>query len=214
MAYDAVMLGFAPYGPYWRDARKLTVAELLPRRLPEIHKHVQDSEVKFFIKELYQRCAGNKDGPAVVEMKERFGNLTLNVVVRAIAGKRYFGIHDIGDEPKRGKKALDDFMYLVGLFMVSDAIPFLGWLDTLKGWTAKMKRAAKELDHVLGSWVEEHRRNRISADNADFEAEQDFIHTMLSAIDDGWFPSLDPDTVIKGTCLVCPFCNFFCLMEI
>ncbi|RVW20411.1 Cytochrome P450 CYP82H23 [Vitis vinifera] len=103
----------------------------------EMHKHVQDSEVKILIKELYGQWASNKDGPALVEMKERFGNLALNVVVRAIAGKRYFGTHACGDEPKRGKKAFEDFIILLGLFMVSDVIPFLGWLDTMKGFTAE-----------------------------------------------------------------------------
>ena len=36
--------------------------------------------------------------------------------------------------------------------MVSDAIPFLGWLGTVRGYTAKMKRTVREVDQVLGSW--------------------------------------------------------------
>ncbi|RVW61141.1 Cytochrome P450 82C4 [Vitis vinifera] len=123
----------------------------------------------------------------------------MNVMVRAIAGKRYFGTHACGDEPKRGKKALDDFMLLVGLFMVSDAIPFLGWLDTVKGYTTDMKKIAKEVDYLLGRWVEEHRQQRLSANNN--RAEVDFLHVMLSVIDDGQFSGRDPDTVIKATCL-------------
>ena len=153
-----------------------------------------------------QWAMGKQQGlPALVEMKERFGNLALNVVVRAIAGKRYFGTHACGDEPKRAKKAFEDFIILLGLFMVSDVIPFLGWLDTMKGFTAEMKRVAKEVDYVLGSWVEDHRQNRLSAN--DNGAEQDFIHAMLSVIDDGQFSGRDPDTIIKGTCSVCP-CYF------
>ncbi|KAJ9704897.1 hypothetical protein PVL29_003108 [Vitis rotundifolia] len=187
MDYDHGSFVFAPSGPYWRDARKLVMAELLSNPQLEMHKHVQDSEVKILIKELYGQWASNKDGPALVEMRERFGNLALNVVVRAIAGKRYFGTHACGDEPKRGKKAFEDFIILVGLFMVSDAIPFLCWLDTVKGFTAEMKRVAKEVDYAF-----------CSNDNG---AEQDFIHAMLSAIDDGQFSGRDPDTVIKGTCL-------------
>ena len=51
---------------------------------------------------------------------------------------------------------------------------------------------------MLGSWVEEHRQNRLSAN--DNGAEQDFIYAMLSVIDDGQFSGRDPDTIIKGTC--------------
>ena len=115
------------------------------------------------MKELYGEWARNKDSPAVVEMKERFGNLVLKIMVRAVAGKRYFGIHACRDEPKRGKKALDDFMLLVGLPMISDVIPFLGWLDRVRGYTCEMKRIAKEVDCVLGIWVKEHRQQRLSA---------------------------------------------------
>ena len=158
MGYDQALLPFAPYGPYWRDVRKLAMTELLSNRQLEMLKHVRESEVNFFIKELYGQWALNKNSPVLVDVKERFGNLAMKVVLRAIAGKRYFG-----DEPKRGKKALDDLMFLVGLFMVSDFIPFLGWLDRLRGYTAEMKRIAKEVDHVLGSWVEEHRQQRLSA---------------------------------------------------
>ncbi|KAL6347993.1 hypothetical protein AAG906_037722 [Vitis piasezkii] len=197
MGYDHAMFGFSPYGPYWREVRKLASVELLLNRQLELLNHVRDSE--FLIKELYGKWARNKDSPALVEMKERFGNLVMNVMVRAIAGKRYFGTHACGDKPKRGKKALDDFMLLVGLFMVSDAIPFLGWLDTVKGYTTDMKKIAKELDYLLGRWVEEHRQQRLSANNN--RAEVDFLHVMLSVIDDGQFSGRDPDTVIKATCL-------------
>ena len=190
LGYDHALLAFAPYGPYWRDVRKLAMTYLLSNHQLEMLKHVRESEVNFLMKELYGQCALNKNSPVLVEMKERFENLAMSIVLRAISGKRYFG-----DEPERGKKALGDIMFLLGLFMVSDSIPFLGWLDRVRGYTAEMKRIAKEVDHVLESWVEEHRRNRLSVN--DDGAKQDFIHAMLSAIDDD-----DPETIIKGTCLV------------
>ena len=87
--------------------------------------------------------------------------------------------------------------------MVSDAIPFLGWLGTVRGYTAKMKRTVREVDQVLGSWVDEHRRKRFSGSMN--EAEQDFNHVMLSVIEDGQFSDHDHDTVINATCLVCFF---------
>lgn len=214
LCYDHTLLGFAPYGPFWRKARKLAMVELFSNRQLEMLKHVQSSEVELLVKELYQQWKSRKINSAVVvEMKERFGNLLLSVMVRAISGKRYFGIHADGDEPKRGKKALDDFIVLLGLFMVSDAIPFLGWLDKVRGYTSKMTRIAKEMDDVVESWVKEHRQQRLSRNSN--EAQHDFLHAMLSIIDDSklQFSGYDPHTVIKATCLVCP-CDsmfiFFC----
>lgn len=116
-----------------------------------------------------------------------------------VAGKRYFGTVTNDYESRRCRKALEDLLYLSGIFMVSDAIPSLGWLDTVRGYTAKMKRIAREVDQVLGSWVEEHRRKRFSGSMN--EAVQDFIHVMLSVIEDDQFSDHDHDTVIKATCL-------------
>ncbi|TXG52934.1 hypothetical protein EZV62_022103 [Acer yangbiense] len=65
-------------------------------------------------------------------MKKRFGALGMNVIVRMIAGKRYLGTDE--EESSRFQKALGDFFPLVGLVLVSDTVPFLGWLDVVNGY--------------------------------------------------------------------------------
>ncbi|ESR36371.1 hypothetical protein CICLE_v10030381mg, partial [Citrus x clementina] len=175
MGYDHAIIGFAPYGSYWREVRKLSTAQLLSNHRLELLKHVRDTEVKVFIKELHEQCAKN-GGHVAVEMKERFKDLAMNIIVRMVAGKRYYG-----------------------LFLASDNIPFLGWLDTVKGYTGQMKRTAKELDDVFGRLVHEHRHKRLNGSiNKD---EEDFIDVMLSVMDDGKTSPEDADTVIKATCL-------------
>ncbi|KAK0580884.1 hypothetical protein LWI29_007456 [Acer saccharum] len=185
LAYDHHMIGFAPYGTYWRDARKVATVELLSNHRLELLKHVRNKEINLFIAELYAQCVQN-GGLVVVEMKERFGYLAANVIVRMIAGKRYFGTDD-GDhdqeESRRFQKAIGDLFYLIGLFYFSDTVPFLGWLDVVKGYTSKMEKTARELDYVLRNWVDEHHRRRLNRDISDHE-EQDFIHVLLSAMDD------------------------------
>nr|ALO23115.1 cytochrome P450 CYP82H28 [Kalopanax septemlobus] len=200
MGYDAI-LGFLPYGPYWRDMRKLAIVELLSTRRLDMLKHVRESEVNSFVRELYKQCISNGGGgsKAVVEMKQRFADLAINIVVRMVAGKRYFGTEVYGDEEaRRFQKAMWDFEHLLGLSMVSDAVPLFGWIDALRGYKGKMKKTAKEIDHVLGSWVKEHRQKRET--QSINESEQDFIQVMLSVIDGSHFTEHDTDKAIKGTC--------------
>jgi hypothetical protein len=88
--------------------------------------------------------------------------------------------------------------------VVSDALPFLWWLD-LKGHERAMKKTAKELDSILGGWLVEHRQRRVSGE-VKAEGEQDFIDVMLSLEDEGHQLSnfqYDADTSIKSTRLVC-----------
>lgn len=120
---------------------------------------------------------------AIIELNDRFGDLTMNIIVRMLAVKRYFGTGGNQDkDASRFQKAIEDFMHLVGLFVVSHAVPLLGWIDLLRGYKGKMKKTAKELEHVLGSWVKELRHRRKTSSIT--ESEQGFIHVMLSLTDD------------------------------
>ncbi|XWS62473.1 hypothetical protein CRYUN_Cryun06bG0014200 [Craigia yunnanensis] len=198
MGYDHNMLGFDPYGPYWRNMRKLATVELLSSRRLELQKHVRDTEINCFIKEFYEQSVKSR-GLAVVEMKERIGDLAMNIIVRIVAGKRYSGTGgSCDDESRRCQKAMSNFFYLAGLFLFSDAVPFLGWMDVVIGHISKIKRTAKELDFVLGSWVNEHRQRRL---RESIKGKQDFIDVMLSIMDDGSIPTQEADTTIKATCL-------------
>ncbi|KAE8663072.1 Cytochrome P450 82C4 [Hibiscus syriacus] len=194
MGYDHKMLGFAPYGPYWRNIRKLAMLQLLSGHRIESLRHVWESEIDYFIDELHEQTLKSR-GVVVVEMKGRIGHLATNVMVRTVAGKRY----DYGtDESRRCQDAIAGFFHLVGLMLVSDFAPFLGWIDVLMGKISEMKRIAKECDTIFGSWVNEHREMRLVEC---VEGDKDFIHVMLSMMDDDSIPIEEANTTIKATCL-------------
>ncbi|KAK1355179.1 Cytochrome P450, family 82, subfamily C, polypeptide 4 [Heracleum sosnowskyi] len=87
VGYNSRVMIFQEYGLYWRQIRKLAMVELLSNRRLDMLKHVRESEVNIFIKELYEKCLSNGNGSkVVVEMKEKFGDLTTNIVVRIVAG--------------------------------------------------------------------------------------------------------------------------------
>ncbi|KAI4342362.1 hypothetical protein MLD38_027000 [Melastoma candidum] len=202
MGYDHAMFGFAPYGPYWRGMRKLAVLELLSNHRLDQLAHIRDTETMTFLGDLYEEWsrAGGR-GPVKVEMKGRFGDMTMNMTVRTVAGKRYSGDARDEEESRRGQKAMGDFFYWVGQYMFSDSIPSLWWVDVIKGNVREMKKTAVELDWVLGNWVEEHRRRRREAGKIS-DGEQDFIHFLLDATEnDGNFSIQEADKIIKATCL-------------
>ncbi|GAV75066.1 p450 domain-containing protein [Cephalotus follicularis] len=199
MGYDDSMLGFAPYGPYWRNMRKLVMAELLSSSRLELLKHVRDSEIKLFIKELYELCVKN-GGHVMVDMKEKLGDLAMDIIVRVIAGKQYLGTNRTENgESRRCQKAMAIFFHFIGLLFFSDAVPVLGWIDKVTGYVGEMNRTARDVDSVLGSWVDEHRRKRLAGTIQD--EEQDFVHFLLSFLDDGKISTQEVDTTIKAICL-------------
>ncbi|XP_019174417.1 PREDICTED: cytochrome P450 CYP82D47-like [Ipomoea nil] len=213
MGYNYVMFGFSPYGPYWREIRKLISIELLSRRRLEQLKHIRVSEIDTSIKELYKLWTENKNsddhsaaGRVLVEMKKWFADLTLNVVLQMVAGKRYFGTAAVSDEKEgqRCQRVLRDFVKFVGVFVPADALPFLGWFD-IGGYEKSMKEVAKEMDSLMHEWIQEHRLKKEATAAGEgcivIGNEKDFIDGMLSRIEGINLNGCDTDTVIKSTCL-------------
>ena len=204
MGYNHAMFGFAPYGPYWRELRKITTLEILtPRRVEQL-QHVRVSELQSSIKELYNLWCSKKgeSGYASVELKQWLSHLTYNMVLRMVVGKRFFGCENVKDEKaQRCVRAVEEFMRLVGVFAVGDAIPWLRWFD-FGGHEKAMKETAKDLDSVLGEELEEHRQKKKKDLGEKVDEFQDFMDVMISILDGRTIDGVGADTMIKSTVLV------------
>ncbi|KAI3506931.1 hypothetical protein L1887_21584 [Cichorium endivia] len=193
MGYDSAVFALAPYGPYWREIRKLVTLELFTTHRLEKLRNVRDSEVKYLINELSK----NGNGASVVDMTKWFEHITFNIIVRMLAGKRFSDGDN--DEDLKVKEAIKKGLYLSGVFVVSDLIPNLEWMD-IGGHVKAMKGAAKELDSVLGKWLDEHVEKRKEYDG---DKEADFMDVMLSTLSkDAEMYGHGRETIIKATTLI------------
>ncbi|KFK29810.1 hypothetical protein AALP_AA7G181800 [Arabis alpina] len=162
-----------------------------------MHAGVQD------LYSLWVKKGGSE--PVMVDLKTWLEDMTLNMIVRMVAGKRYFGCGSVSsedtDEARQCKKAIAKFFHLIGIFTVSDAFPTLTWFD-LQGHEKKMKRTGSELDVILERWIENHKQQRNDSGTKE-NNDSDFIDVMLSLAEQGKLSHLqyDADTSIKSTCL-------------
>lgn len=141
-----------------------------------------------------------------MDMKQWFGNVCFNIVLRMVAGKRYFDASSEHCEAQYCQKVIRDFVHLFGVPVLSDAIPMLRWWD-MKGAKKEMKMTAKKLDQLVGEWLEEHKQRRLLAMQA--WEEQDFMDVMLRILQDNPIPLFDTNTIIKATCRVSPRADLF-----
>lgn len=208
VGYDHAIFALAPYGEYWRHIRKLATLELFSARRLELLKHVRASEVDLFIKQLSAlSTSAVKDVEVVVPLSELLEHLTFNINVRLIAGKRFSEstYEEKGSEVNRLKNAIKQALYLSGVFVWSDAIPWLEWLD-IHGHVRSMKRTFKEIDAVLSKWLQEHRERRSAySDDDNGRAERDLMDVLLEKLVDDDLTSAghSRDTAVKATALVC-----------
>ncbi|KAF8022914.1 hypothetical protein BT93_F0431 [Corymbia citriodora subsp. variegata] len=204
LGYNYANFGSAPYGAFWTEMRKVTALKLLSNRRLQLLTHIRESEVEIWLKALHRRWIETKDGTdhAQLEMKKWFRDLSLNVILRMVAGKRYSisGATD-GDEGKAGRcqKAMKELFHLAGLFLMADAVPFLEWLD-LGGHQKAMKRVAKEVDSIIQEWLEEHRQKKEEEDSsAGVNVEQNFMDVLFSVRVESKPEDADADTINKAT---------------
>ncbi|KDP26346.1 hypothetical protein JCGZ_17504 [Jatropha curcas] len=191
IGYNYAAFGFAPYGTYWRNMRKLIMIELLSVQRIKLMRHVQVSEVNNMIKDLYS------DSKKKIDMSEMLEHLILNIITRMVAGKRYFDGNSEGrDEHGRPiGKIMREFMFVVGALVPGDLIPFLGWWD-IQGIKKTMKKVSKELDVIMSTWIEEHKTKKNKTDS-----NKDFIDVMLSVIEDDTTFGHKCDVIIKSTAM-------------
>nr|XP_043608258.1 cytochrome P450 CYP82D47-like [Erigeron canadensis] len=202
IGYNYASFGIAPYGPYWREIRKITVVELLSHQSLKMIAHIQVSEVKSSISDMYRNCKRNERSSEMmtkVDMKEWFGNLMLNIVVRMIFGIR--ASHGDQNEDQY-KKAIRLIFVLFGAFVPSDAIPELRWLD-IGGYEKTMKKTAIEMDAMIDGWLEEHKKMLSNKQQVKESTDRGFMAMLLSRFEEQEkdLYGFSTDVIVKSTCM-------------
>lgn len=217
--YNNALFALAPYGPLWREMRKMSILELLSTARLNDFTHVLVSELQAGMKDLYMLGKDNNwVNPQKVVMCEWVEHLITNAVLRMIAGKRYFDNLVHGGEGKNSTivSVMKEISVVAGVFVASDAIPFLEFLD-LQGHLSTMKEFSKRLDSIVESWVDEHEEAKLksgsssSIDQAGKKTRPDFIDVMLNKLDDVPMFGYSRKTMIKATVVVCSLSPFLFL---
>ncbi|KAJ0580118.1 putative cytochrome P450 [Helianthus annuus] len=173
---NGASFSFTPYGPYWRGMRKIISQELLSNSRLNKLKHVQVFELENSIKNMHELWREKKDeqGKVLVEMKKWFGELNMNIILKMVAGKRYTrGESEDQEEMMSCREVIREWLHYLGLFLLADALPFLGKL------------------------LEEHRRKRSYGKAAEVK---DFMDVMTKIVEDDDIAGFNADTIIKATC--------------
>ncbi|XP_039155741.1 cytochrome P450 81D1-like [Eucalyptus grandis] len=138
-------------------------------------------------KSLAEECL--QSPPNDTSKESTLTELTLNMMMRVMAGKRYYG-EDVTDvkEVKAFRDMIEEVMRFGMTIFPADYLPVLRWIDW-RGYEKRGSELGKKMDRLLQGLVDEHR-------NKEEEKEKSMIDHLL------WLQASQPeyytDEIIKG----------------
>ncbi|XP_050219914.1 cytochrome P450 81Q32-like [Mercurialis annua] len=157
VGYNSTTLGTSPYGDHWRNLRRISAVEIFSSHRLNSFIGIRRDEIKSFLKTLYQASG---EGFGKVELKEMLMELNLNIVMRMITGKRYYGERNLTGKDETEAKEVRDLVTELfeygGASYLGDFLPFLQWID-YGGFLKRIERIGKQTDKLLQGLIDDHR---------------------------------------------------------
>ncbi|XVF54573.1 hypothetical protein PTKIN_Ptkin05aG0192000 [Pterospermum kingtungense] len=169
--YGCTDIGFAPYGEYWRQVRKVSVIELLSHRRVQSFQCVRDEEVEVLINKIRLASVKGKS----INLKEMLTAVSNNIVSRCVLGRT----GEVEDGSNKFGRFSRRIMVLLTSFCFGDTFPYLKWLDVLTGFIPSLKAVFEESDTFFDQIIEEHRALKSE------DEKKDFVSTILQLQKDG-----------------------------
>ncbi|XP_077229201.1 cytochrome P450 71A9-like [Tasmannia lanceolata] len=142
LSYNLLDVAFAPYGPYWRQMRKVCVLELFSSKRVQSFGFIRKEEVVKMIQSISQPSSLEPVNLSVI-----LHTYTKNGLCKSAFGKTYEG---------KVPMALEKAKASLGSFFVSDFLPWMWWIDVVTGLHAKLDKIFMELDAFYEGIIAEH----------------------------------------------------------
>ncbi|XP_065874442.1 tryptamine 5-hydroxylase-like [Euphorbia lathyris] len=157
---------FSPYGPYWRQARKICVSELLSGKRVQSFQLVRDEEVNRLLAAVWSR-AGKE-----VDMSEVLFRLANDVLCRVAFGRRMV---EEGQKGNKMVKVLTETQELFAGFCLGDFYPEWEWVNSASGYKKRLEKNLEDLREVCDEIVEEHLEKKKKKK----DEKEDFVDVLL-----------------------------------
>ncbi|XP_019054400.1 PREDICTED: cytochrome P450 71A1-like [Nelumbo nucifera] len=116
LLYGCNDLGFAPYGKYWRQMKKMSVLRLLSVKRVQSFRFIREEEVALLIENISHLCQLRNS----INLSELLTILSNNLISRAAFGSKF---EEEDDNSRRIGPLTREVMPLLGMFSVQDFFP-------------------------------------------------------------------------------------------
>lgn len=171
LSFGCSDITFSAYGPYWRQARKICVTELLSLRRVNSFQLIREEETNRLL-----TAVGAHSG-SEVNMSKLFFNLANDTLCRVAFGKRFMSESNQLERQREGKRledVLTETQKLLSGFCVGDFFPSWGWINSISGFKRRLERNLEDLRSVCDEIILEHIKKQGRGNEA-----EDFVDVLL-----------------------------------
>ncbi|CAL8152258.1 unnamed protein product [Prunus armeniaca] len=172
LSYGSTDIGYAPYGEYWRQLRKICTLELLSTKRVQSFRPIREEEVV----NLIQWIASRAGSP--INITQEIYSSTYTITSRTAFGKKT-------RDQEKFIYIVKEFVKAASGFALADIFPSVSLLHLLSGMRLKLERLHKEADRILGNIIKEHQRDMVTTKSGEGEAEEDLVDVLLKFHDHG-----------------------------
>ncbi|KAH6802333.1 hypothetical protein C2S51_033779 [Perilla frutescens var. frutescens] len=156
IGYNYSDMAWAPYGPYWKQARKIYLSEMFTAKRLEFFEPIRVEERRNFLSRLLSLSLSGKP----VLLRAHLSRYTLSTISRMALSNKYFSKNDQLEELQR---MIDEWFFLTGVINIGDWIPRLDFLD-LQGYVKRMKILHNKFDRFNDYVIDDHRERMSEKD--------------------------------------------------
>ncbi|PHU29040.1 hypothetical protein BC332_01133 [Capsicum chinense] len=185
--YNYTDVVFSPYGDHWRSLRRLYALEIFSSNRLNNFQSIRQHEVKLLIYRVF-RFRNSSDN--LVELKSKFYQVSYNIIMRMVAGKRYYGEEVDNEEANHFRELVEEVILYGGTSNLMDFMPAIFRLF-YRSPEKNLARIGEKMDALLQGLIDEHHRNK---------SRSTMIDHLLSLQESQ--PECYTDQIIKGVILV------------
>ncbi|XP_042507624.1 cytochrome P450 81Q32-like [Macadamia integrifolia] len=200
LAYNYTAFVWSPYGHHWRILRRVASIEIFSSNSLQRSSIIRNKEITHLVRQLYRGSDGGK--LQNVELKSLFLQLTLNITMGLITGKRLFGEEEVDVELReKYLEILKEQPTGQTMFMSTlDFLPFLRWVGFV-GEEKKIIRFHRKRDAFLQVLIDDRRRRKSdSTQTMNGERKKTLVDALLRLQQAE--PDYYSDDIIKGIILI------------
>ncbi|KAK7407753.1 hypothetical protein VNO78_09806 [Psophocarpus tetragonolobus] len=166
LSYKSTNIIFAPYGNYWRQLRKICTVELLTQKRVNSFKPIRQDELANLVKIIDSHTG------SPINLTEAVLSSVYSIISRAAFGMKC-------KDQEEFISVIKEAIAVGAGFNIGDLFPSANWLQLVTGLRPKLERLHRQIDHILGDIINEHKEAQSKAKEGQGEVDEDLVDVLL-----------------------------------